>query len=255
MCSLNRVPKSRQPAAPGDRALQSGQAISIGLLSDGDGGNAPVDFLVNYRPQQSFLIGSTDAVVHSIETAKEEKPRTIPVIDQALKTQAGIATPDWVGGLTKDARNPDDKAAGKPLVAALGDLREKGAEMLVAYSVLNTTNHWVEVLPPQIELNSPNLDGGKKKSKKKREILAEQVPITDYRLNARRLAPGDSADGAVQFARPGISSRATGTSCCSSSQLQALSIHRSWCRFHLWHQGDKCSSSNLKFSDYSTLKR
>jgi hypothetical protein len=76
--------------------------------------------------------------------------------------------------------------------------------MLVAYSVMNTTDHWIEVLPPQVELNSPNLDGEKKKNKKKREILAEQVPITDYRLNVRRLAPGDRADGAVQFARPGF---------------------------------------------------
>ena len=185
-------------------ALQSGQAISMRLLSDGGGGNAPVDFVVNYRPQQSFLIGSTDTVVHSAETAREEKPKTIPVIDQALKTQAEIATPDWVGGLTKNERNPDGKAAGKPLVAALGDVREKGDEMLVAYSVLNTTDHWIEVLPPQIELNSPNLDSDKKKNKKKREILAEQVPISDYRLNARRLGPGERADGAVQFARPGF---------------------------------------------------
>jgi hypothetical protein len=87
------------------------------------------------------------------------------------------------------------------LVAALGDVREKGDEMLVAYSVLNTTDHWIEVLPPQVELNSPNVDGEKKK---KREILAEQVPITDYRLNVRRLAPGERADGAVRFARPGF---------------------------------------------------
>jgi hypothetical protein len=185
-------------------ALQSGQAISMRLLSDGDGGNAPVDFVVNYRPQQSFLIGSSDAVVNSVETEKEKKPRTIPVIDQALKAQSEIATPDWVGGLAKDARNPDGAAAVKPLVAALGDVREKGDEMLIAYSVLNTTNHWIEVLPPQVELNSPSPDGDKKKNKKKREILAEQVPITDYRLNARRLAPGERADGAVQFARPGF---------------------------------------------------
>ena len=55
--------------------------------------------------------------------------------------------------------------------------------------------------PPQVELNSPNLGSDKKK---KREILAEQVPITDYRLNVRRLAPGERADGAVQFAHPGF---------------------------------------------------
>src|SRR5277367_3918162 len=72
-------------------ALQSGQAISMRLLSDGDGGNATVDFVVNYRPQQSFLIGSSDAVVHRNDTAKSKKPRTIPVNDrkQARKTSVG----------------------------------------------------------------------------------------------------------------------------------------------------------------------
>jgi hypothetical protein len=185
-------------------ALQSGQEISMRLLSSGDGGNTPVDFVVNYRPPQSFLIGSSDAAIHSVETARDEKPRTISVIDQALKTQSEIATPDWGGGLAKNEKHPDGNAIDKPLVAALGDVREKGDEMLAAYSVLNTTDHWIEVLPPQVELNSPNLDGDKQKNKKKREILAEQVPITDYRLNARRLAPGERADGAVQFARPGF---------------------------------------------------
>lgn len=173
------------------------------LLSGSDAGNTPVDFVVNYRPQQSFLIGSTDTAVDRVGTARDEKPRTIPVIEQALRTQSEIATPDWVGGFSKIEKNPDGKAIGKPLVAALGDVSEKGDEMLVAYSVLNTTDHWIELLPPQVELNSPNHDGDKKKNKK-REILAEQVPITDYRLNARRLAPGERADGAVRFARPGF---------------------------------------------------
>ena len=40
-------------------------------------------------------------------------------------------------------------------------------------------------------------DGGAK-------ILAEQVPIMEYRLNVRRLGPGERADGAVEFSRPGF---------------------------------------------------
>ena len=36
----------------------------------------------------------------------------------------------------------------KPMLAALGDVHAHGDEMLVAYSVLNTTDHWIEVLPP-----------------------------------------------------------------------------------------------------------
>jgi len=185
-------------------ALQSGQEISMRLLSNGDAGNAPVDFVVNYEPQQTFLIGSTDAAGHGAGTIRDEQPKAISIIDRALEAQSEIATPDWVGGLAKNEKNPDGKAAGKPLAAALGKVREAGDEMLVAYSVMNTTDHWIEVLPPQVELNSPNADGSKTKNKKKRAILAEQVPITDYRLNVRRLAPGERADGAVQFDRPGF---------------------------------------------------
>src|SRR5260370_15348283 len=112
-------------------ALQSGEEISMRLLSDGDGGNTSVDFVVNYRPPQSFLIGSSDPAAHSAEAAREEKPRTIPVIDQALKTQAEIATPDWFGGLAKDGRNTDRKALAEPLVAARCDARGKRAALLV----------------------------------------------------------------------------------------------------------------------------
>jgi hypothetical protein len=183
--------------------LQSGQEISMRLLSDGNGGNASVDFVVNFQPEQSFLIGSTDEVVHSADAPGQAKPRAIAAIDQVLKEQAEIATPEWVGGLVTDAKNPDGKMAGKPMLGALGDVREKGDEMLVAYSVMNTTDHWIEVLPPQVELNSPNLEGKNRKGKQQQQILAEQVPITDYRLNPRRLGPGERADGAVQFA-PGI---------------------------------------------------
>lgn len=185
-------------------ALQSGQEISIRLISDGNRSSSPVDFVVNYQPRESFLIGSTDEVGHGGDPKRDDSGKAIPVIDQALRKQADISTPNWVGGLPKNSKNPDGKAVGKPMVGALGEVRGKGDEMLIAYSVMNATDHWIEVLPPQIELNSPNSESGRKKEKKKRPILAEQVPITDYRLNARRLAPGERADGAVQFGRPGF---------------------------------------------------
>lgn len=185
-------------------ALQSGQEISMRLLSDGSTGTTPVDFEVNYQPRQSFLIGSTDTVAATAVSA-QEPPRRISFIDQTLKRQSDVATPDWISGSGGDAKNPDHRAPGRPMVAALGEVRERGERMLVAYSVVNTTDHWIELLPPQVELNSPNLESDKKRDRKKRQqILAEQVPIADYRLNARRLAPGERADGAVEFSRPGF---------------------------------------------------
>jgi hypothetical protein len=188
-------------------ALESGHEISIRLISEGGAGTGPVDFVVNYQPQQSFLIGSADPVVTEEEAAAKlpSKQKKIPVIDLALKQEANVATPDWAPGAGKRSKNPDARELGKPMVAALGDVQAHDDEMLVAYSVLNTTDHWIEVLPPQVEISSPDQEVAKKKDKKKgRQILAEEVAVTDYRLNATRLAPGERADGAVQFARPGF---------------------------------------------------
>jgi hypothetical protein len=199
-------PSTKEPATSNlVIALESGQEISVRLLSDGSAGNSPVDFVVNYQPQQSFLIGSTDSLAErsGAETATQTAPKELPVIDRALLQESEVATPRWVPGVAKDVKNPDAKVPGKPMLGALGEVREKGDEMWVAYSVLNTTDHWIEVLPPQVELSSPNLDSGKKKEKKKaKQVLAEQVPVTEYRSNGRRLAPGERADGAVEFSRP-----------------------------------------------------
>ena len=185
-------------------ALESGHEISLRLISEGGTGTAPVDFVMNYQPAQSFLIGSTDSTTAREEPAAKPEAKKIPLIDLALEREANIATPEWVEG-TRQSRNPDARAPGKPLTAALGEVRSQGDEMLVAYSVMNTTDHWIEVLPPQLELSSPDDELAKKKDKKKhRQILAEEVAVTDYRINATRLAPGERADGAVQFSRPGF---------------------------------------------------
>ena len=72
--------------------------------------------------------------------------------------------------------------------------------MLAAFSVANKSDHWIEVLPPQVELRSPNLSAKKKRD----QVLAEQVPVSEYRMTGHRLAPGERADGAVEFSRPGF---------------------------------------------------
>ena len=191
-------------------ALQSGHEVSMRLISDGGEGKTPVDFVINYQPAQSFLIGSSDPMTTEEEDPPARKGVTKPmrVIDQALKRQANIATPEWRKAPTKNNRNPDVMAPGKPLLGALGEVFSQGDEMWVAYSVLNTTDHWVEVLPPQVEISSPDQETVKKKDNKDKkkggEILAEEVAVTEYRLNVTRLAPGERADGAVEFSRPGF---------------------------------------------------
>jgi hypothetical protein len=70
--------------------------------------------------------------------------------------------------------------------------------MMVAFSVLNSTNSTLELLPPQVQLAGPSKQGPGKTTK------AEQIPITDYTLTQRRLAPGTRVDGVVMFERPGF---------------------------------------------------
>ena len=68
-------PSTKEPATSNlVIALESGQEISVRLLSDGSAGNTPVDFVVNYQPQQSFLIGSTDSLAE--RTGAETATRT-----------------------------------------------------------------------------------------------------------------------------------------------------------------------------------
>ena len=180
-------------------ALQSGQEISLRLLSAGRSTNTPVDFVVNYEPRQSFLIGSTDEVAGS--SATDPDPTAQPsAIDLALRQQSQVASPDWSTGNNKNGRDSNRTDLGKPILGALGTVQARGSVMLAAYSIENASDRWIEVLPPQVELRGPNLDGSKKR--RKDQVLADEVPVAGYRLSARRLAPGERADGAVEFSRP-----------------------------------------------------
>ena len=58
------------------------------------------------------------------------------------------------------------------------------------------------MLPPQVELNGPISTATKRTKRSAR--FSPNGPDRGYRLNLRRLPPGERADGAVQFARPGF---------------------------------------------------
>jgi hypothetical protein len=182
-------------------ALKSGQEISIRLLSNGQASTAPVDFVVNYEPRQSFLIGSTDALAGNA-AAPSGPPAQAKPIDVALREQEDLASPAWANRMNGEGNNSSGVKSTEPVLVALGTVDNRGERMFVTYSVVNTSGHWIEVLPPQVELQSPDHDAGKKK--KQKQTLADQVPVAEFRLTARRLAPGQRADGAVEFSRPGF---------------------------------------------------
>ena len=158
-------------------------------ISDGaNSSSAPIDFVVIYKYRTGFLIGSVE-----LESPGAGKAEAAPTpYDLAYRQQTQRASPPWL--------QPEG-----PFTASLGSITVDGTEMVVAFSVLNRGDHWLELLPPQIELSNPAASGKKTKheeSKKDKRILADQVPVSEYRLTESRLAPGTRCDGVLRFTRP-----------------------------------------------------
>jgi hypothetical protein len=144
--------------------------------------------MVEYRPTRSFLVEETQESPLMIADSKallsgphvpEQANNNSHGIGVELRKQQRIARPDW---------------RGKELLTAIGDVGENHDEMTVPFSIFNGSNRWIELLPPQIQLDS-NVRHGK-------QTKAEPVAITDYQMTARRLGPGERADGVVIFERP-----------------------------------------------------
>jgi hypothetical protein len=171
---------------------KSGQEITLHLVSAGKAStNAHVDFLVEYRrPQsmvidsdrQSFLISETRPVspVTAVEapTMRTEQP---DLIAKELEEQRGWSSPVWEG---------------TELLAAVGKSIQQNNRTILGLSILNSSKRVIELLPPQLELSGTGHGTGGKR------IKAEPIAITEYRMTARRLAPGQRTDGVVVFERP-----------------------------------------------------
>ncbi len=199
-------------------ALASGQTISLKLISSGNSAaQYDVDFVLDYRPDKALLafaappetgiaqpsLAATAPLTPFVtsypvrSSARTVQP--VSVIDAALATQAGIATPHWI---TADDLVNLDKAnatATKAIAASLGSTVQVGNTMMVSYSVLNVSREWVQVLTPQIQLGNPV-----QKKPGRKGSLAETVSIQDFRQNVVKLALGERLDGVVQFSRPGF---------------------------------------------------
>ena len=171
---------------------KSGQEITLHLVSPGKAAaNAQVDFFVEYQRPRSFLVGSTEhqslliSEAHPIsrqESVSTPAPPEKPdLVVQALEKQKSVSSPTWEG---------------KDLLVALGSSVRSGQQTFLGFSILNSSNQTIELLPPQLELSGAG-HGGKAK-----RIKAEPVPISEYRMTTRRLAPGVRADGVLVFERP-----------------------------------------------------
>ncbi len=188
-------------------ATKSGEHVTLELISNGsaDAGSAqPIDFLLEYHASRGFLV-SSDTGVLSIAKEPDGEGNSVPGLTKhspsapmsAASTastalgaeydqQVKINAPDWT------------KWEGKQIETSIGDIRQWNNQTVVSYSIFNSSDQPVEIVPPQIQITGRQL----KKKKKGRGITSDQLEIRDYRLSATRLEPGGRADGVVVFDRP-----------------------------------------------------
>lgn len=188
-------------------ATKSGQHVTIELISAGANAAsdaAPVDFLIEYRTARSFLIGGeTPGPTAPTATDKGQERKTNSrsarqtastsnaprsALDDVFAAQAQINAPEWT------------KWEGRQIETSIGRVQQWKNETVVAYSIYNNADSSVEIVPPQIQIAGRKPE--KKKSKKNKGILSDQMEIRDYKLSTTRLEPGARADGVVVFDRP-----------------------------------------------------
>ena len=185
-------------------ATKSGQHVTIELISAGASAandTPPVDFLIEYRAARSFLIAGDMPGPAATGKAQERKTGARPsgqtpnsgdaprsALDEVFAQQAQNNAPEWT------------KWEGRKIETSVGQVRQWKNETVVTYSIFNNSDASVEIVPPQIQIAGRK--PGKKKSKKSKGILSDQMEIRDYRLSATRLGSGGRADGVVVFDRP-----------------------------------------------------
>jgi Protein of unknown function (DUF2381) len=171
---------------------KSGQEITLHLVSGGKAAaNARVDFLVEFRRQQSFLVGPSDRqsfliaethpILPGVSNSPPSHPEKLDLVARELEKQKSLSTPTWEF---------------KEVLAAVGASVKRDHQMVLGFSILNRSNRTIELLPPQVELTGIGHGNGGKR------IKAEPVAVSEYRMTTRRLAPGERADGVVVFERP-----------------------------------------------------
>jgi hypothetical protein len=175
----------------------SGNQVSLLLVSLGAGKGTPtpqVDFLMSYKAPGRFLVDPVvrlpQAVVPTVEGAKKSSD----TLDTLLERQQRAPLPILYGV------RPGLKPAGaEPVKSGVSEVIDRGTQVVVLFSVVNQEDQAVELMPPQVQLGGKRVGG---LLRRERWVTSEQLPVADWRLNRRRIGPGERADGVVVFDRP-----------------------------------------------------
>jgi hypothetical protein len=93
-----------------------------------------------------------------------------------------------------------ETTTGDRVRAGVSEAIDGGQTVIALFSVVDSTDHNIRLMPPQVQL------GGRVKSgkiiRRSHWATADQLPVTEFRLGKRRLGPGERADGVVLFERP-----------------------------------------------------
>ena len=204
----------------------NGHETSLLVLSKGSAGKR-VDFVVNYERPGSFLIEpdypsplvgetvpvmTTGSIIARAGTgltvnkqtsfsigfpgAAESSPNLNRPhsLDKLLARQEQAPLPTLYG------EHPGIETTGGDYVkAGVSEVIDGGQEVIVLFSAVNPTKHAILLMPPQVQLGGRSKPGVLHGA---HWTTAEQLPVEDFRLSTRRLAPGERGDGVVIFERP-----------------------------------------------------
>ena len=168
---------------------RSRREVSLTLVSDGASAHSePIDYVLEYQPQRSFLISAAypSVLIGESKILGDERP----VVPNGTPKNSG----DEHRAPTQQLDSPLDWH-GKELRVAIARAEEKSSDMTVAFSIANDSSRTIELLPPQVRLAGTA-------QKHHKAIKAELLPVKDYRLATRRLSPGATTEGTVVFERP-----------------------------------------------------
>lgn len=133
--------------------------------------------------------------VRPVAALPETNEKQRDPLDELLQRQRRASMPELHG-----LNPPTNQGKGDRILAGVSEVIDQGRTVVVLFSIFNPQRTAIEVLPPQIQLAGKTHKGFI--VRRKRWGISEQLPVQDFRLSQRRLAPGDRADGVAIFLRP-----------------------------------------------------
>jgi hypothetical protein len=203
-----------------------GHETSLLVVSKGAPAKS-VDFVVNYERPGSFLIEpdySSALVGETVPVGPAaSRPANLGPGFTANNLNSSLTHPPGAAQSSPNLNRPNsldkllarqerahlptlygkhagiETTSGDYVKAGVSEVIDGGDQVIVLFSAVNPTRHAILLMPPQVQL------GGRTKGgllHGPHWTTAEQLPIEDFRLSTRRLAPGARADGVVVFERP-----------------------------------------------------